>query len=140
MPRSLVRGEERHLGIAPYGGNAWRPPGGKPMSVYYHLSVKTYSRARGQTASGAAAYRAGEKLRDYLGDTHDYRRKRGVLHREIVLPQDAPDWARDRQQLWAEADRAEKRKDSTIARECDIALPAELDEDARRRAAVALAQ
>jgi hypothetical protein len=110
------------------------------MSVYYHIDIKSISRSRGRTASGAAAYRAGVLLQDYLGQTHDYCRKRGVTHSEIVLPTSAPVWAQDRQSLWTEADRAEKRKNSTVARECEVALPTELNEEARRRAAKNLAQ
>jgi hypothetical protein len=110
------------------------------MSVYYYIDIKPISRSQGRTASGSAAYRAGEKLRDYLGETHDYRRKKGVLHTELILPPDAPAWARSRQQLWVEADRSETRKNSTVARECIVALPTELDEDARKRVSVTLAK
>jgi hypothetical protein len=75
-----------------------------------------------------------------MGDTHDYRRKRGIIHTEILLPPQSPAWASNRQQLWAAADNAEGRKNSTVARECVVALPGELDEDARKRTAVALAR
>jgi hypothetical protein len=36
-----------------------------------------------------------------------------------------PEWARDRAQLWNAAEQAEKRKNSTVAREFET-LPAEL--------------
>ena len=46
----------------------------------YHCSVKTFSRRNGQSATAAAAYRAGEKLLDeQTGELHDYRKKGGVI-------------------------------------------------------------
>lgn len=98
----------------------------------YHFSIKTFSRSKGQSATAAIAYRAGAKIEcDREGRTHDYTRKDGVLHSEIFLPDFAPSWASDRAQLWNEAERSEKRKNSTVAREFEVALPYELDEEQR---------
>ena len=98
----------------------------------YHLSVKTFSRSKGQSATAAVAYRAGEKIKcDYEGRTHDYTKKSDVLHSEIFLPENAPSWATDREQLWNQVEQAEKRKNSTIAREFEVALPHELNEQQR---------
>ena len=93
----------------------------------YHLSVKTISRAAGRSATAAAAYRSGEKIHDErTGEIHDYTRKQGVEHSEIVLPNPAPDWAKDRQSLWNAAELSETRKNSTVAREFEVAIPKEL--------------
>ena len=93
----------------------------------YHLSVKTVSRSAGRSATGAAAYRSGERIVDErTGEVHDYTRKGGVLFSEIVTPVDAPEWAFDRSALWNAAEQAETRKNSTVAREFIVALPAEL--------------
>ena len=93
----------------------------------YHLSVKTISRSAGRSATAAAAYRAGVEITDKrTGEIHDYRRKGGVESAAVILPDNAPDWAHDRAQLWNAAEQAEKRKNSTVAREFEIALPAEL--------------
>lgn len=98
----------------------------------YHLSVKTFSRSKGQSATASVAYRAGAKIEcEREGRTHDYTKKGGVLHSEIFLPDNAPDWANDRQKLWNEAEKAEKRKNSTVAREFEVALPYELHEKQR---------
>ena len=98
----------------------------------YHLSVKTFSRSKGQSATAAIAYRAGAKIKcEHEGRTHDYTKKNDVLHSEIFLPANAPSWATDRQQLWNEVEKAEKRKNSTIAREFEVALPNELNEEQR---------
>ncbi len=107
----------------------------------YHLSVKTISRSAGRSATAAAAYRAGVEILDTrTGEVHDYRRKGGVEHTELVLPVDAPEWARDRAALWNAAEAAEVRKNSTVAREFEIALPSELSGEARRSLAVDFAR
>lgn len=98
----------------------------------YHLSVKTFSRSKGQSATAAVAYRAGAKIHcDHERRDHDYSKKRDVIHSEIFLPSNAPSWATDRQQLWNEVERAEKRKNSTVAREFEVALPNELNKEQR---------
>ena len=93
----------------------------------FHLSVKTISRSAGRSATAAAAYRAGVEITDErTGEIHDYTRKGGVESAAVILPDGAPDWARDRAQLWNAAEQAETRKNSTVAREFEVALPAEL--------------
>lgn len=102
----------------------------------YHCSVKTFSRRNGQSSTAAAAYRSGEKLLDEnTGELHDYRRKGGVISATIILPSHAPAWASDRARLWNEAERAETRINSTVAREFEIALPHELSPNDRERLA-----
>jgi hypothetical protein len=88
-----------------------------------------------------AAYRSGEKLIDERTDiTYNYSsRGQEVVHREIVAPENAPGWLKpadgsapghaERQNLWNEVERAEKRVDSQLAREFVIALPVELDRE-----------
>ena len=107
----------------------------------YHLSVKTISRSAGRSATAAAAYRAGVEIADErTGEIHDYRRKGGIESAELVLPAGAPEWAADRAALWNAAEQAEKRKNSTVAREFEIALPAELSPDERQRLALDFAR
>lgn len=103
----------------------------------YHLSVKTVSRSAGRSATAAAAYRAGVAITDErTGEHHDYTRKGGVVSADLVLPESAPAWAADRSALWNAAEQSEKRKNSTVAREFEIALPAELDAEQRRALAL----
>lgn len=100
----------------------------------YHLSVKPISRSAGRSATGAAAYRAGCEITDErTGLVHDYRRKGGVESTDIVLPDGAPAWAQNRARLWNAAELAEKRKDSCVAREYEVALPHELSSAERRQ-------
>ncbi|WP_330085259.1 MobQ family relaxase [Methylocystis iwaonis] len=97
----------------------------------FHLSVKTVSRSAGRSATAAAAYRAAEEITcEREGRVHDYTRKQGVAHTEIIIPHDAT-WAVSREALWNKAELAETRKNSTVAREYEIALPAELSGPAR---------
>ena len=66
----------------------------------YHCSIKIISRGKGESAVAAAAYRSGEKLtNDYDGTTHDFTRKGGVVHTEILLPDNAPREYADRSML-----------------------------------------
>lgn len=107
----------------------------------YHLSVKTVSRSAGRSATAAAAYRAGVSITDSrTGEIHDYRRKGGVQSATLVIPGDAPAWAHDRGALWNAAEQAEKRKNSTVAREFEIALPSELSAAQRQQLAVDFAR
>ena len=93
----------------------------------YHLSAKIVHRVKGQSAVAAAAYRSASLLHeDSTGVTHDYSRKRGVEHTEILAPDDSPRWVFDRQTLWNAVESAEKRKDAQLAREIEIGLPVEL--------------
>lgn len=107
----------------------------------FHLAVKAIGRTAGRSATAAAAYRAGVEITDErTGLVHDYTRKQGVEHSAMVLPADAPEWASDRERLWNAAELAETRKNSTVAREYEIALPAELSADERRELALGLAR
>ncbi len=56
---------------------------------------------------------------------------RGVVHSEIMAPENAPDWMCDRDQLWNAVEAVEKRRDAQLAREIEVALPRELDRGER---------
>ena len=108
----------------------------------YHLSTKPVSRSSGRSAVASAAYRCAVLLVNHRdGLVHDFTRKEGVEHSEIVLPQGvSAGWALDRSTLWNAAEFAEKRKDARVAREFEIALPHELSAEGRLKAARAFAQ
>jgi hypothetical protein len=77
----------------------------------YHLSIKIISRGKGKSAVAAAAYRAGEKIKnEYDGEIHDYTRKRGIEHTEILLPANAPPEYKERAVLWNAVERVKKLK------------------------------
>ncbi|NBI11332.1 conjugal transfer protein TraA [Colidextribacter sp. OB.20] len=84
-------------------------------------------RSQGKSAVAAAAYRSGEKLvNEWDGMTHDYTRKDGVVHTEIMLPSHAPPEFADRSTLWNSVEEIEKSSTAQLAREIEVALPIEL--------------
>jgi len=108
------------------------------IMAIYHCSTKPLSRSSGRSSVAAAAYRSGDCLLDERqGLEHDYTRRSGVDHSELILPDDAGDWTRS--ELWNAAEEAEKRKDGRTAREWEVALPDELSAEKRRELAVSFA-
>lgn len=98
----------------------------------YRFSSQVVSRSTGRSAVAAAAYRAGASLADErTGLVHDFTRKRGIAHAEIMAPENAPDWMLDRSRLWNAVEAAEKRKDAQLSREVQLSLPHELTEAQR---------
>ena len=96
----------------------------------YHFCIKIISRGKGKSAVAAYAYRSGEKIKnEYDGIVHDFTRKGGIAHTEILLPQNAPQEFSDRGILWNSVEKIEKSKNSQLAREIEIALPKELDRE-----------
>ena len=100
----------------------------------FHLTVKVFSRGKGQSAIAAAAYRSGERLRDEQAQEQKFYQTRAerIQFTDIMAPAHAPEWVHDRNQLWNEAERAEKRKDAQLAREIEVSLPHELTDQQRQ--------
>ncbi|ESX63057.1 conjugal transfer protein TrbA [Mesorhizobium sp. LSHC422A00] len=95
----------------------------------YHLHVKVIGRKAGSSAVASAAYRSASRLRDErIERSHDFSAKRGVVHSEVMLPEDAPEAWRDRERLWNDVEAFEVRKDAQLAREVEFALPRELSQ------------
>jgi hypothetical protein len=93
----------------------------------YHLRASMISRSQGRSATAAIAYRVAERIEDRrTGLTFDYAARGGVDHTEILAPDRAPDWVRDRSELWNRVEESETRKNSQVAREVRVALPDEL--------------
>ncbi len=98
----------------------------------YHFHISSVGRSAGRRATAAAAYRAGERLRDERsGLLYNYSRRKDVTHTEIFLPAHlagaADGWATNREKLWNLAEHTEKRSNSRVAREYQVALPHELN-------------
>ena len=104
-----------------------------PIAIY-HCNISIVSRGKGKSAVAAAAYRSGEKLtNEWDGMTHDYTRKGGVVHTEILLPPHAPPSFSDRSTLWNSVELYEKAGNAQLAREIDAALPIELSREEQIR-------
>ena len=99
----------------------------------YHLTVKAIGRAAGRSAVGAAAYRSGQYLVDErTGEIHDYRRKKGIVHSELILPGGGTG---DRAEFWNRVEKHHKRGDAVLTREVEFALPHELTAEQRQQLA-----
>ena len=97
------------------------------VMAIYHFSVHVISRRAGRSAVKAAAWRAGERLRDELtGELANFTNRQDVLHSEILMPPDAPVWMGDRGRLWNAVEATEKRIDAQLCREITFAIPHEL--------------
>jgi ATP-dependent exoDNAse (exonuclease V) alpha subunit len=98
----------------------------------YHLSAQPVKRSEGRSVVAMAAYRSGVRLQDERrGNEADYRRRKGIAHSEIMVPDGAAEWLADRERLWNYVERMEIRRDAQLAREINMALPHELT-DAER--------
>ena len=93
----------------------------------YHFHAGVISRGQGHSVAASSAYICGEKLRDiYEGKIHDRSYRQDVLHKEILLPSEAPREFLDRQ-TWLDAlNISERRQDAQMARDFKLALPREL--------------
>jgi ATP-dependent exoDNAse (exonuclease V) alpha subunit len=102
------------------------------VAIYY-LNVQIIGRSAGRSATGAAAYRVGERIHDErTGQTYDYTRRRGDIETEILAPAGAPAWVQDRAELWNRVEKAERRGDAQLCREIVVAIPLELDREQQR--------
>lgn len=104
----------------------------------FHMDINSVTRSTGRTATSAAAYRAGERIRDErTGALYDHSKREDVLHKEIFVPSSVAaiagemGWARDRSTLWNTAEKAETQRNSRVAREYQVALPPELSAEQR---------
>ena len=90
----------------------------------YHCSTKPISRSSGRSATASIAYRAGVAIEDQRqGKTFDYSKRYGVLHAELLTPNNINI---SRSELWNLAETTETRKNSRTAREFVVNIPHEL--------------
>jgi ATP-dependent exoDNAse (exonuclease V) alpha subunit len=102
----------------------------------FRLQITPITRGGRHSSVGAAAYRAGESIRDdRTNEWHNHSRRNDVTHSEIILPGHVSgenmEWARNRASLWNSVENAETPKNARVAREIQVTLPFEL-QPARR--------
>jgi len=96
----------------------------------YHFSIKPVTRNNGDSAIGKAAYRAAENLYDErLDKAFNYSNKSDLFFKEIMSPDNNPNFLENREKLWNHVEECEKRKDARTAMEFEVALPKELSEE-----------
>ena len=98
----------------------------------FHMSFSNISAGKGRSAIASAAYRSGEKLFDDKEGRH-YFYARSVMPESFILtPKNAPEWASNREQLWNEVKKKDRKSNSRYAKEFNVALPVELSESEQK--------
>ncbi|MBZ2202446.1 MobQ family relaxase [Lentilactobacillus hilgardii] len=98
----------------------------------FHMSFSNISAGKGRSAIASAAYRSGEKLFDDK-EGRSYFYARSVIPESFILtPKNAPEWENDRQKLWNEVEKKDRKANSRYAKEFNVALPVELSEDEQK--------
>ena len=93
-----------------------------------HIAVRTHKRSAGHSAAAVLAYRHGTALVcPRTGEIHDYTRRSGVARCGTVAAVDTP-LTQSLDALVAGIEGAERRRDSRISRDVQVALPCELSE------------
>lgn len=96
----------------------------------YSCNVINIKRGEGFSSVGKAAYYSCSKLVDpRTGNTYNHSRRKSLSCSEIIAPEYAPDWVKDREQLWGINELSNKRKDARVGKAIIIALPRELEPD-----------
>ncbi|MFI4954428.1 MAG: MobA/MobL family protein [Gammaproteobacteria bacterium] len=112
------------------------------VMAIYHLNIKPVSKGGGKNIIAVAAYCRGVPMySEQEGEWKDPREesnKPEVLHSELSVPDNAPDWVQElvdleaaekhagASHMWNQVDAQEKRSDARFAREIEIALPIEM--------------
>ncbi|MEQ5053742.1 MobQ family relaxase [Klebsiella michiganensis] len=99
----------------------------------FHLSFSMLKRSAGKSSCYLAAYNARERIEDVrTGDVYDYSYRSDLFHHCILAPEHTPfNIIENSAVLWNEIEQIEKRKDAQLSRYFDIAIPVELDNDAK---------
>ena len=98
----------------------------------FHMSFQNISAGKGRSAIAGASYRSGEKLFDQKEGRSYFYARSVVPESFIFTPKNAPEWASDREKLWNEVERKDRRANSRYAKEFNVALPVELSEDEQK--------
>ncbi|WLT36634.1 MobQ family relaxase [Lactiplantibacillus plantarum] len=98
----------------------------------FHMSFSNISAGKGRSAIASAAYRSGEKLFDDKEGQHYFYARSVMPYSFILTPKNAPAWASDREKLWNEVERKDRRANSRYAKEFNVALPVELSADEQK--------
>ena len=98
----------------------------------FHMSFSNISAGKWRSAIASAAYRSGEKLFDDKEGQHYFYARSVMPDSFILIPKNAPAWASDREKLWNEVERKDRRANSRYAKEFNVALPVELSADEQK--------
>ena len=114
------------------------------MAIYM-MKQKTFPRGKGACVIHAAAYRAGERIRDErTGRMHSYLERDDVVYKEVLVPSEFAGnaeiaWTQDRAALWNAVERTDRRN-AQLGREVMVVLPEELTAERRTQLVRGFAQ
>jgi MobA/MobL family len=114
------------------------------MAIYM-MKQKTFPRGKGACVTWAAAYRAGERIRDeFTGRVHSYLGRDDVVYKEVLVPSEFAGnaeiaWTQDRAALWNAVESSERRN-AQLGREVMVVLPEELTAERRTQLVRGFAQ
>lgn len=101
----------------------------------FHLDFKIVKRSEGRSSVAKAAYHARTRITDErTGDTYDYSRRTDLYGHFILAPVNAPEHiVKDSTALWNEVERVERQHNGQTSRYFDVAIPAELTNDDKKK-------
>lgn len=101
----------------------------------FHLDFKIVKRSEGRSSVAKAAYHARCRITDErTGDTYDYSRRTDLYWHFILAPVNAPQHiVKDSTALWNEVESVERQNNGQTARYFDVAIPAELNNDDKKK-------
>ncbi|MGC0966839.1 MobQ family relaxase [Pantoea agglomerans] len=101
----------------------------------FHLDFKIVKRSEGKSSVAKAAYHARCRITDErTGDTYDYSRRNDLYGHFILAPVNTPQHIlKDSTALWNEVERVERQNNGQTARYFDVAIPAELNNDDKKK-------
>ncbi|EPX1410030.1 MobQ family relaxase [Cronobacter sakazakii] len=101
----------------------------------FHFDFKIVKRSEGRSSVAKAAYHARCRITDErTGDTYDYSRRTDLYGHFILAPVNAPEHiVKDSTALWNEVERVERQQNGQTARYFDVAIPAELNNDDKKK-------
>lgn len=101
----------------------------------FHLDFKIVKRSEGRSSVAKAAYHARTRITDErTGDTYDYSRRTDLYGHFILAPVNTPAHiVESSTALWNEVERVERQNNGQTSRYFDVAIPAELNDDDKKR-------
>lgn len=101
----------------------------------FHVDFKIVKRSEGRSSVAKAAYHARCRITDErTGDTYDYSRRTDLYGHVILAPVNAPQYiVKDSTALWNEVERVERQQNGQTARYFDVAIPAELNNEDKKK-------
>lgn len=101
----------------------------------FHLDFKIVKRSEGRSSVAKAAYHARCRITDErTGDTYNYSHRTDLYGHFILAPADAPEHiVKDSTVLWNEVERVERQNNGQTSRYFDVAIPAELNNDDKKK-------